>query len=217
MIARSCSSSCTGRYRPVASTPNSLAISLTVMPGSCLTRRSTSCCRREVRLEPARSVRGERAGRSCVATTDLFAVPPSALPLRLDAPDRAAAFTVRRRRRVGGGLVWSVPGACPRSPPLAPPGRRQGARHCATNCVRAPAGAGGSATGGRRFWPPLGWAFTPLSPRVRTSRRIRRRLPAVRSGRTTRSRCPPRRTQHDLRRGERCPHLEPCSSNTNQR
>jgi hypothetical protein len=71
------------------------------MPGRCLTRRRTSCCRREVRLEPARSVRGERARRACVAATDALAVPPSALPLRVDTADRAAAFAVRRRRRAG--------------------------------------------------------------------------------------------------------------------
>jgi hypothetical protein len=59
-IAPSCSSLCTGRHRPVGSTPSSLAIYLTVMPGRCLTRRSMSCCRREVRFEPGRPSSPER-------------------------------------------------------------------------------------------------------------------------------------------------------------
>ena len=87
-----------------------------VMPGRCLTRRRTSCCRRDVRLEPARlslaELCGERARRACVAATDALVVPPSALPSCLDAADRAAVFAARRRGRAGlveaGGRV---PGA----------------------------------------------------------------------------------------------------------
>jgi hypothetical protein len=109
MIAPSCSSSCTGRYRPVASTPNSLAISRTVMPGRCLTGRRTSCCRREVRLEPARLLaadpRGGRAprtrrrpGRRLGGTTIVIAV---TLGRRWRLGRRGAPATPRRLGRCG--------------------------------------------------------------------------------------------------------------------